>query len=75
MHDFVGLPVLGQRVDFGEEVAAGGLSGPMLSGSVSIDKAVKLAKLLLKLSKKSENNELAKFGKPHWQQIQEQLLA
>ena len=49
LHDLVGLPVLGQRVDIGEEVAAGGLSGPMLSGSVSVDKVVKLAKLLLKI--------------------------
>ena len=33
VHDLVGLPELGQRVDFGEEVAAGGLSGPRQSGS------------------------------------------
>ena len=74
---FLCLPLLGSlvmKLCLGDEVAAGGLSKLILSESEHVEKAVKLAKLFDTLTEKSENRELLKLGKPHWQQIQDMLL-
>ena len=54
-----------------EEVAKGGLSGSLQS---DVDKSDRIEKLFASSMDDFEESELAKFGMPHWQQIQETWL-
>ena len=64
---FICFPLFRLVCRLGDDAAAGDPSGEILPRS---DKP---EKLLLKLKDGSWNSELAKFGKPHWQHIHEQL--
>ena len=55
----------------GEEVAKCGLSGSLQS---DVDKSDKIEKLFASSMDEFEKSELAKFGMPYWQQIQETWL-